>query len=242
MSDYEVTEPACVRGQTFFDTDCGSKVYAHALFVSWNILSMYIFVSMFISLIYESFSYVYQRSGDSSQVSREEIRKFKQAWATLDPDGTGYIPKDRFPRLLGLLSGIFAMRIYEDPFTVHSILDDCRVDPNSTKGLAKGSVVHGIDLEALNRRIAKIPVHKIRRQRHTFTLFFEECLVSADKDYGVSFESVLLILAHYKIINDNKSLRFVFTLEATVRIYMVADFVTPLGLRNTCVDDTGCRG
>ena len=45
-----------------------------------------------------------------------------------------------------------------------------------------------------------------------FTLFFEECLVSADKDYGVSFDSVLLILAHYKIINDNKSLRYVFFL------------------------------
>jgi hypothetical protein len=99
------------------------------------------------------------------------------------------------------------MRIYEEPFTVKSILDDCRVDPNSTKGLTKGSVVHGIDLDKLNKRIAKIPIHKIRRQRHTFTLFYEECLVSADKAYGVSFESVLLILAHYKLINDNKSLR-----------------------------------
>jgi hypothetical protein len=38
-------------------------------------------------------------------------------------------------------------------------------------------------------------------------LFFEECLVSADKDYRVSFGSVLLILAHRKIINNNKSLR-----------------------------------
>jgi len=151
---------------------------------------------------------VYQRSGDSSQVSREEVRKFKQAWAKFDPDGHGYIPIDKFPRLLAHLSGIFAMRIYEDPFTVHSILDDVRVDPNSTKGLNSSIIVEGIDLEALNRRISMIPVHKIRRQRHTFTLFFEECLVSADKEYGVSFESVLLILAHYKIINDNKSLRY----------------------------------
>jgi hypothetical protein len=46
MSDYEIHEPACVHGPTFFDSDCGSQVYANALFVSWNILSMYIFVSM----------------------------------------------------------------------------------------------------------------------------------------------------------------------------------------------------
>lgn len=107
------------------------------------------------------------------------------------------------------------MRIYEEPFTVGAILDDCRVDPNCVQGMAKGSIVNGIDLEALNRRISRIPIHKIRRQRHTFTLFFEECLVSADKEYGVSFESVLLILAHYKIINDNKSLRYVYHLFET---------------------------
>lgn len=46
MSDFEVSEPQCVRGKTFFDTDCGSDGYARILFVSWNILSMYIFVSM----------------------------------------------------------------------------------------------------------------------------------------------------------------------------------------------------
>ena len=46
MSDYEIREPACVRGSTFFESDCGGRVYANVLFVSWNILSMYIFVSM----------------------------------------------------------------------------------------------------------------------------------------------------------------------------------------------------
>lgn len=107
------------------------------------------------------------------------------------------------------------MRIYEEPFTVRAILDDCRVDPSGVQGVTKESIVHEIDLEALNRRVSKIPIHKIRRQRHTFTLFFEECLVSADKEYGVSFESVLLILAHYKIINDNKSLRYAYRLFET---------------------------
>lgn len=154
---------------------------------------------------------MYQRSGDSSAVSREELRKFKQAWSKFDPDGTGYISKKVFPRLLGQLSGIFAMRIYEEPYDVKSILEAVRVEPVFHNGQQKHvpGVVEGVDLDLLNKRIAQIPVHKIRRQRHMFTMFFEECLVSADKDYGVSFDSVLLILAHYKIINDNKSLRYV---------------------------------
>ncbi len=101
MEDYATaTPPYCIIGNSFFDGDCGSAEWARTLFVSWNILSMYIFVNLFISLIYESFSYVYQRSAGLSIISREEIRRFKQAWADFDPDGTGYISKETFPRLL----------------------------------------------------------------------------------------------------------------------------------------------
>ncbi|CUS06927.1 unnamed protein product [Tuber aestivum] len=225
MSDFEVSHPDCVYGENFYESDCGSQGYARALFVSWNILSMYIFVSMFISLIFESFSYVYQRSGGSSVVSRPEIRKFKQAWQKFDPDGTGFIAKENFPRLLGTLTGIFAMRVYEEPFTVPDILDDCRVDPQShSTGKTRG-IAEGMDLDTLSRRVAMIPIHKIRRQRHIYTLFYEECLVSADKEYGVSFTSVLLILAHYKIINDNKSLRLEEYLRRRYRLQRVEEQV-----------------
>lgn len=39
--------------------------------------------------------------------------------------------------------------------------------------------------------------------------FYEEVLVSSDPDRGIQFTALLLILAHYKVINDNKSLRYV---------------------------------
>ena len=103
MEDFAtITYPNCVQNQAFFESDCGSAAWARILFISWNILSMYIFVSLFVSLIFESFSYVYQRSSGSSIVDREEIRRFKQAWATYDPEGTGFISKEAFPRLLGV--------------------------------------------------------------------------------------------------------------------------------------------
>lgn len=101
MEDFAgLTPPYCVTDESFFRSDCGSGVWARALFISWNIISMYIFVSLFVSLIFESFSYVYQRSSGLSVISREEIRRFKQAWAEFDPNGTGYISKELFPRLL----------------------------------------------------------------------------------------------------------------------------------------------
>lgn len=103
MEDFAtMVPPYCVDDKDFFESDCGSPGWARGLFISWNILSMYIFVSLFVSLIFESFSYVYQRSSGLYTVSREDIRRFKQAWATFDPDGTGYISKLAFPRLLGV--------------------------------------------------------------------------------------------------------------------------------------------
>jgi hypothetical protein len=95
------------EGWKYFESDCGSPEWARALFITWNILSMYIFVNLFVSLIYESFSYVYQRSSGLSVISREEIRRFKQAWAEFDPNGTGFISKEQFPRLLGVSLSIY---------------------------------------------------------------------------------------------------------------------------------------
>ena len=104
MEDFAKIEPPnCVfDANSFFKSDCGSAAWARTLFISWNILSMYIFVSLFVSLIFESFSYVYQRSSGMSVLTRDEIRRFKQAWATYDPNGTGYISRETFPRLLGV--------------------------------------------------------------------------------------------------------------------------------------------
>lgn len=112
MEDFAVIAPPfCTVADQFYDGDCGSPEWARALFISWNVLSMYIFVNLFVSLIYESFSYVYQRSSGLSVVSREEIRRYKQAWAEFDPNGTGFIPLDKFPRLLGVSCSLFALRV-----------------------------------------------------------------------------------------------------------------------------------
>ncbi|KAM3465829.1 hypothetical protein MY5147_009198 [Beauveria neobassiana] len=129
MEDYAGIEPPlCVKDSTFFDSDCGSKPWARILFVGWNIISMYIFVNLFVSLIYESFSYVYQRSSSMAVVDRDEIRRFKEAWRSVDSAGTGYITKSQFPRLLGELSGIFQMRIYDPEDSVSQILDHVQND------------------------------------------------------------------------------------------------------------------
>ena len=210
MEDFAVIEPPfCVEDANFFKSDCGSLSWARALFISWNILSMYIFTSLFVSLIYESFSYVYQHSSGLGKVSREEIRRFKQAWATLDPEGTGFITKEQFPRLLGELSGVFEMRIYKHEHSVRRILEDVQTEPSSgrIRSMASASGTSGVNIDALNKRLALIDQEEVRKARTRHNLFFEEVMVSADVDRGISFTTVLMILAHYNVISDNKSLK-----------------------------------
>ncbi|KAK2001750.1 ion transporter [Colletotrichum falcatum] len=231
MEDYATIEPPlCVDNPDFFDSDCGSKPWARFLFVAWNILSMYIFVNLFVSLIYESFSYVYQRSSGLAAVDRDEIRRFKEAWRSVDPAGTGFISKEAFPRLLGELSGVFEMRIYDADDSVRQILEDVRNDAatSGARHMSIGSMSNysaGIDIQRLNRRLAQIDVVKVRERRRRFNIFFEEVMVSADPDKGISFTSVLMILAHYNIINDSKSLKLEEFLRRRARLQRVEEEV-----------------
>ncbi|KAL8863023.1 MAG: hypothetical protein Q9178_000396 [Gyalolechia marmorata] len=225
MADFaSIGYPNCNVNDEFYQSDCGSARWALGLFISWNILSMYIFVSLFVSLIFESFSYVYQRSNGLSVVSREEIRRFKQAWATYDPEGTGFISKEKFPRLLGELSGVFEMRIYDGDHSVGSILGDCKVDTRGMEQIPRG-IVEGINLDALNQRLATINVPEIRKRRRRMELFFQEIMVSADVDRGINFTSCLMILAHYNIISDGKSLKLDEYLRRRARLQRVEESV-----------------
>ncbi|XXG98720.1 hypothetical protein Hte_005049 [Hypoxylon texense] len=228
MEDYaNIEPPLCVDNSEFFDSDCGSLNWARCLFIAWNLISMYIFVNLFISLIYESFSYVYQRSSGMAHIDRDEIRRFKEAWRSVDPAGSGFITKEAFPRLLGELSGIFEMRIYDSEDSIHQILEDVRNDdtPMRHSSLATTSNLGGLNIQKLNERLASIDVRKVQERRRRFNIFYEEVMVSADPVQGISFTTVLMIMAHYKIISDSKSLRLEEFLRRRARLQRVEEEV-----------------
>lgn len=224
MEDFATIKPPyCVVSDNFFQSDCGSANWARALFISWNIISMYIFVSLFVSLIFESFSYVYQRSSGLSIISRDEIRRFKQAWCDFDPRGTGFISKDDFPRLLGELSGVFQMRIYDGDFTVRNLIEDCQVQPGDPLSKSR-RVVEGIDLDKLNERLSLINVEEIRARRIRVNLFYNEVLNKAT-DRGIPFTLCLLTLLVYNVINDSKSYQLEEYLNRRARLQRVHETI-----------------
>ncbi|EMR70685.1 putative ion transporter protein [Eutypa lata UCREL1] len=66
---------------------------------------------------------------------------------------------------------------------------------------------------------------KVQERRRRFNIFCEEVMVSADPDRGISFTTVLMIMAHYKIISDNKSLRLEEFLRRRARLQRVEEEV-----------------
>lgn len=148
---------------------------------------------------------------------------------------------------------MFAMRIYDGEFTVNAILDQCRTNPQDSSHTLRAShsslpmrsresltsmlpgkvrdLADGIDIKELSRIIDRIPVNTIRERRQRLNAFYEEILVSADPERGISFHQCLMILAHYNVITDSKSLRLEEFLRRRARLQRVEEAVR----RNTVI-------
>ncbi|KAI5302638.1 calcium channel protein [Ascosphaera pollenicola] len=237
MEDFaKMTFPYCTIADNFYESDCGSLPWARALFISWNLISMYIFVSLFVSLVFENFSYVYQRSSESTTLSREEIRHFKAAWAKFDPHGTGFIPREDFPRLLKHLSGKFDMRIFSGAFTVGEIVKDCTFVKGEEHDCPLGPMVKSIpkasdngkevwiDLGRLNRRVNRMPLREIRKKRVKLEEFCEDVMIGSDLK-GISFSTCILTIAHYNMIDEWKSMKLDELLRRLVRKQLAIDLM-----------------
>ena len=51
MHDYTVADPLCSLSDSYLFSDCGSPAYAFTIFITWNIISMYIFVNMLTGVV-----------------------------------------------------------------------------------------------------------------------------------------------------------------------------------------------
>lgn len=115
------------------------------------------------------------------------------------------------------------MHIYDGEHSVHRILEECTVE---TRGIdPPPGVVDGVDLAKLNTRLNTIDVPEIRRRRARMELFFQDIMVDANVDTGIGFTSCLMILAHYNVISDSKSLRLEEYLRRRVRLQRVEEEV-----------------
>lgn len=218
MDDMALEEPFCSTANSLDESDCGNKQYAYILFMLWNVISMYIFLNMFVSSIIANFSYINHRSTYSHLITREEIRKFKRTWQIFDPEGTGYIKPIDLPVLLHSLEGALSFHLYSGALEVKNLCNLWfkRNDPHNPYNI-------DVNYGAIERTLNSMDIPKIRARRKAYEMFIEEILMTMEltDSPGVSFTSVLLQLPLYISFEAGKCLNLIDFLERRLLVQKV---------------------
>jgi hypothetical protein len=201
MEDFAaIVPPYCTVGMMFFESDCGDPVLARMFFISWKVLSTYFFTSLFISLVYESFSNVYQNLViKAGAITRHDIRHFKTAWAQVDPHGTGYIPSTSLAKFTSLLHGVLSIRVYEERFSVNNLQKECEF----ALPLSPGE----LDVKKLNTVLDTLSVASVRERRRTMNRYRMDLTMGQDPKLGISMQEALVTLIYYCMDDGRDYLR-----------------------------------
>ncbi|KAG1470308.1 hypothetical protein G6F56_002758 [Rhizopus delemar] len=200
MHDFTVEYPNCVVADNYLDSDCGSLRWSYFLFLSFNIISMYIFTSVFVAVVADNFSYVYQTQANFSLVNRDEIRKFKMTWASVDQERTGYVKPKDYMTFWRKLDGLFTVRTFEPEYNFKNLVNECRIKPKLDK------YDHCLDLKALNRKLNQLNPQEIHKKRQDLEKIYWETALIESGSKGVSFNQMLLMLSQRKLIVPENSL------------------------------------
>ena len=218
MEDFALTQPFCTSKNNLDNSDCGNKQYAYILFIAWNIISMYIFLNMFISLILDSFDYIGHKGSYNQLIQREEVRKFKRTWQKFDPQGTGYIKPIELPKLLHSLEGALSFHFYTGLLTIPELCKKwiIRNNPNDPYDVT-------INYGAIEHTMEQMDIPKIRERRKAYEMFIEEALLCMElnNDPGISFTRILLQLPLYTSFDTSNCFNLIDYLDRRLLIQKV---------------------
>jgi voltage-dependent calcium channel len=105
------------------------------------------------------------------------------------------------------LSGVFEVRIHPTASSFRDIYNNSQADPD--EDFVPGAQVGTLDLRKLAKNLSTMDSEEIRRRRKLYNrLYWEASLLLSQGDVkGISFQSMLTLLSHYKLIDDEKALK-----------------------------------
>lgn len=103
------------------------------------------------------------------------------------------------------------MRIYPVEARIDRILERARELSFQQHG--KLDPDHSVDIPALQDILSTVDHAQVHKRRAIYNRLYHEALVIEEAGRGISFTNMLLLLAHYKIIEDDKALKFVLILN-----------------------------
>lgn len=157
---------------------------------------------------------------------------FKKAWAQVDPDQTGYIPQNRFSELLTvsfqfliaaydfrfhlLPQQILPEPFYERPYTndlsLRRLIDRCEVSSTivGSPTIISGAR-HTIDVRKLESVLLDADRETLSERRRRMNELYQEAKVEEEPGKGICFQSTLLLLARYMLIDEREALTCVMS-------------------------------
>ncbi|EFP81922.2 uncharacterized protein PGTG_08171 [Puccinia graminis f. sp. tritici CRL 75-36-700-3] len=232
MHDYTIEAPYCVSSPNFLFNDCGSPAAAYILFISWNVISMYIVLNMFTGLVVDNFAYVFQLFGKVKAIDREEVRRFKEAWAEVDRDRTGHLTRHQFIPFFSRLTGAFDVSIYPEELKMRNVVDRSTTvggEDETKKGAwsvsSEVNPASVLNVDELNSRLATVDWKKIARRKEMFNYLYQEALLTEKPGRGISFNRMMLLVAHYTLIEDEQAMQLHELLDRKAKKQKIEEMV-----------------
>lgn len=100
--------------------------------------------------------------------------------------------------------------------------------PSSPLGSPTEIVMDGMNISRLNKQLSTLDYVEIRRRKHRFERIYNEALILAEQPSnaakgGIPFSEMLILLAHYKLINDDEALSLEELMERRAMLEKVED-------------------
>lgn len=83
------------------------------------------------------------------------------------------------------------------------------IDNAAGRLLVARGVEYAVDIVKVKSLLREVDSTQVRQRRHMFERLYHEARISADPQKGISFTAMLFMLAHYKLIDAEKSLQCV---------------------------------
>lgn len=201
LLDYTISYPYCFKSST--ESECGIGVFAYILFIAWNIVSMYVFANLFISLICEACWYIYRSA--PVNVSDQDIASYKETWQEMDPSATGYIDAEMIYQFLGMSRGYFTMSIFhqDKKYSVRNILKVTQA------GELPSDDPYKVNFDRILEYLEDLPVGHYKEKAQVYTYFTTHAqLLAETRSFGnkIEFGKLLRLFPLYKDINPAESL------------------------------------
>lgn len=108
------------------------------------------------------------------------------------------------------LPGVFEVRTYPAEYSVKSLMRRSLPDPiDNAAGRVQAvrGVRSAVDMVKLQQAIGNIDRRAAHARRRKFDRIWHEARLSEEPGLGISFTSMLFLLAHHKLIDDEKALQ-----------------------------------